>query len=101
MMIHAGIADCVIRATLSVGGFRNAMVPFSVFLMVELNSASGVNARIVPIARFFKLIGRARGATEPSASDTSVSSSDIKRQPRLINAAHNVLLPAPEGPGKM
>ena len=51
------------------------------------------------IEAFFRLIGRGTGSSSPVAGSTTANSSLSSRQPVSASAAHNVLLPEPEGAG--
>ena len=75
--------------------------PFMVSCVTALNSALGSNAWITASDWFFRLTGRASGVIETPPGEIKVSSSDSRRQPRLISAAHSVLLPDPEGAGRI
>src|SRR5687767_2986573 len=99
--IQRGLAGSAARATLSDGGFMWATAPFAVSLTTCPNTASVEKLRITSIDLFFKPTGRASGMTRPLAGSTRVSSSDNRRQPRLIRPAHNVLLPDPGGAGSI
>ncbi len=75
--------------------------PLDVSCVTSLSTTSGANWRITAKDSFFKLIGRPKGTTDLSDSESNVNSSESKRQLRLVKPAHKVLFPEPGGAGRI
>ena len=89
------------RAVLSADTCMWHTVPFRVSSATGPMTASGARRRMMSMDAFLRLMGRGDAVSKPVRGSSKAISSDSRRQPSSIKAAHSVLLPEPGGAGRI